>query len=378
MNRLKSWLTRRFKRSSSGNAEGQPKNTDLLYTTALSTPQLTLRQTLSAVASLAKPYFIHSADRYKASLLAASQTFLHATASLAIFSGLLWQLGGSLNFQWQDMAFSIPGCMVGLAAIYAGATTLCAQTVGKKLPLMHTFRERYENDFRYALVRMKENSESIVLYNGEKREGETLSRKFNSLVVSLYDIARRNRQVGFVNTAFGKAAEVVPLAAAAPRLFAGELTIGGMQQVAGAFGHVVGALSWMASVYPELAQYRAVVSRLVKFQDDIEADKKIANRTIRRDIDKHDGPARFTLKDMTLSRPNDGGMLFEPFSLTLNPGDRLALTGVVGSGKSSLIRAVSGLWDDGRGEVEVRSKTGILIVPQKPYLPLESLRGIIC
>jgi len=505
MKKIGSWLKGRFNRSSSpGEGGEQPKTpetdavrkkaNELQYTTGLSTPQLTLRQTIAAAWQLSKPYFFESPDKHWAKSMVAgiaavtlgqvglatwlnhwrggfwdsmatldanafmwslgefgvvaglwvgasvyrdylgsmlqidardfmtkhlqerwldsgktayrmqkvnepgnspgrsltndivdflwksqslSMSFLHATTTIAMFSGILWNIGGALNFKVMDYAVSIPGYMVGLAGIFAVAATYAAKKISRELPQIHTTRERQESDYHYAITRIRENSGSIALYNGEKTENKILTQKFDRLIDTLYKVTDKNRKLNLINTAFGKASEVVPLAAAAPRLFAGEITIGGMQQVAGAFTQVNGALTWMVTVAPELAQYQATVGRLQKFTKDIEYHKN-RESPIRRVINKTDGPARIVLKDLALERPNNGGSLFEPFSITLQPGDRLALTGVSGSGKSSIIRSEFGIHDEGTGEIEITTKTGILCIPQQPYLPLRSLRGVIC
>ena len=297
--------------------------------------------------------------------LTMSTAVLNALTTLTMFTGVLWNITDS-------------PLLVSVAFGYAAAGTGIAHYLGKKLPQMYDRQAQFEADYRYALVRARENGESIAFYRGEAAEQRALGKKFNRLVVNTRDLIRTNLKVtGFYST-YNTFAAPLPILLLLPAFFAKTITIGGLHQAAQAFGHVQGSLSWFIHTYSEFARYKTLTKRLTEFNTAVDrwnADMMEKSPGLQR---RAGTPGRLDIRDLLLTNPVTGAELVKPFSLTLRPGDRLVLTGVAGSGKSSLLRVLGGLWDHKSGEIAMRDDTRILCVPQKPYLPLTNLRGIIC
>jgi len=243
---------------------------------------------------------------------------------------------------------------------------------------MYNKQAAFEADYRYGLIRARENGESIAFYNGEKAEQRSLGQKFNKLVVNTHDIIRTNLKVSTFHHTYNNIASPLPILLLLPHFFAKTITLGGLHQAAQAFGHVQGSLSWFISTYSEFARYKTLTKRLTEFNLAVaqwNADMMAKSPGLKR---RDDAPGRLDIKDLLLTNPVTGAELVKPFSMTLQSGDRLVLTGVAGSGKSSLLRVLGGLWDHKSGEITVQNDARILCVPQKPYLPLTALRGVIC
>jgi len=297
--------------------------------------------------------------------LTMSTALLNAVTTMTIFSGVLWKLSGS-------------PLLIGLAFGYAAGGTYLVQKLGKKLPFLHNNHRQFEADYRYALVRAREYGESISFYGGEKAELKTLSARFNRLVTNTKDLLRTNLHVMTFASAYGTIASPLPIFALLPRFFAKQISIGGMHQASQAFGHVQGALSWFVHTYNDFAQYKTVTKRLTEFNKAVN-EWNIAMTARQPGLKRvENSSGLLEIQSLLLTKPDTGEVLVKPFSLVLNPGDRLVLTGVTGSGKSSLLRVLTGLWDHEEGEITVQKSARILCIPQKPYLPLLSLRGIVC
>jgi putative ATP-binding cassette transporter len=295
--------------------------------------------------------------------LTMSTALLNAACTVSIFSGVLWNLGA-------------PG-LIGIAVGYAAAGTIIMHKLGKKLPFIHNNHRQFEADYRYALVRARENAESIAFYRGEAAEQRTLGHKFNLLVGNTRELLRTNLHVMTFASAYGTVASPLPVFALLPSFLARTITLGGVHQAAQAFGYVQGSLSWFINTYNDFAQYATVTKRLTDFHgaiNDWNAQMSAKHPGLQR---TESGAGRLDIRNLLLTKPDTHEELIKPFSLTLNPGDRMVLTGVAGSGKSSLLRVLAGIWSHNEGEITVQAKAKLLCVPQKAYLPLTSLRGIV-
>ena len=299
--------------------------------------------------------------------LTLSLDLLSNIVSLGSFVGILWGLSGAL----EAFGIPIPGYMVWVALAYALVGTTLTHLVGRPLSILNFRQQRVEADFRYSLVRIRENMESIALYRGEQEEGVTLRERFGEVIGNWRQIMNRTKMLNSLVNGYAQIAIIFPIVVAAPRYFAGDMQLGGLMQTVGAFGSVQQSMSWFVESYAQIAQWRAIVERLSTFHRAIVKARAETHGGFV-NVPAADGMVR--LKDVTMSLP-DGTALLDHADLTLSVGHSVVITGKTGSGKSTLFRVLAGIWPFGHGEVQVPPNSFFL--PQRPYIPLGSLRHVI-
>jgi vitamin B12/bleomycin/antimicrobial peptide transport system ATP-binding/permease protein len=295
-------------------------------------------------------------------------SLLANVVTLVSFLGILWSLSGTITL----LGINIPGYMVWVALAYAIIGTWLTHLVGRPLAALRFRQQRVEADFRYSLVRVRENMEGIALYAGETEEKATLGHRFGAVIGNWWAIMQRTKMLNALTAGYEQVAVIFPFIVAAPRYFSGQIPLGGLTQTAGAFGRVQDALSWLITRYPDLAQWHAIVERLTTFHRAIVA-ARAAFGTGLTIADAPDGVVR--MRDFTLELPN-GAKLLTGADLVFQPGHSVVITGRSGSGKSTLFRAIAGIWPFGRGGAQ-RPADRCLFLPQRPYIPLGTLRHII-
>ncbi len=305
---------------------------------------------------------------YVDSTLSLGLGLLSNVVSLFSFVGILWGLSGAITV----FGIAIPGYMVWVALVYAVIGTWLTHLVGRKLVGLSFRQQRVEADFRFALVRLRENVEGVALYQGEAEEKTGLLTRFTAVIDNWWAIMRRTKFLNALTSGYDQVAVVFPIIVAAPRYFSGQLPLGGLTQTAGAFGRVQDSLSWFVAAYSSIAGWRATVERLAYFQNAIEAAREAAGQGVQ-NAGSPDGGVHTV--GLALNLP-DGGRLLRGTDLSLVPGQSVVITGRSGSGKSTLFRALAGIWPFGSGLVE-RPQTGTLFLPQRPYIPLGTLRHAV-
>lgn len=312
--------------------------------------------------------------RFTGTSLDLSVGLLNAVVTLGSFLFILWTLSGSLSIPLGSGAhLDIPGYMVFAAIIYAVAGTFVTHWIGRPLVRLNYDQQRYEADFRFSLVRLRENAESVAFYGGEERERDIFHNRFARVVANWWDIIRRRKKLGWFTFGYQQVATVFPFVVAAPRYFAKEIQLGGLMQIASAFGRVQESLSFIITSYTEIAEYQSVVERLRGFRDKV--GEIAATRQQPQPIAIERGGDGVAVDRLDLHLPN-GDTLRENLALAAAPGSPVLITGPSGSGKSTLLRAIAGLWPFGRGRVRVGGGN-VLFLPQRPYLPLGTLADAI-
>jgi putative ATP-binding cassette transporter len=293
---------------------------------------------------------------------------MNAVVTLVSYILVLWGLSGAMTV----FGVTIPGYMVWVALIYSAAGTWLAHLIGRKLIGLNFLQQRVEADFRYALVRLRENMEGVALHGGEAQEQRGLLARFQAVIQNWWGIMRATKQLTFFTAGFDQVAVIFPIIVAAPAFFAGRIQLGELFQTSSAFGQVQGAMSWFVSNYSRLTEWRATVERLTGFQRALHAAH----------ADSAGGPSlapaageALTVSGLRLALP-DGRQLTRDAALALQPGEAVVITGASGSGKSTLFRALAGIWPFGSGRIEIPAGEA-LFLPQRPYLPLGTLRQAV-
>jgi putative ATP-binding cassette transporter len=232
-------------------------------------------------------------------------------------------------------------------------------------------KQRYEANFRFSLVRVRENAEGIALYNGEQHEADALDARFSDVFFNGWRVLFTEAQLAFYQSGYQQVAIIFPYLVTAPGYFAGTITLGIMMQTASAFGQVQTALSFFVDNYTSLAELRAIMDRLKGLQA---ATDDRPSTTL--DVVTRDGNPNVGVDGLTLALPN-GQTLLESTHLELPKGEATLISGASGSGKSTLFRALAGIWPFGRGHVNVPAGARVLFLPQKPYIPIGSLRDAV-
>jgi putative ATP-binding cassette transporter len=309
-------------------------------------------------------------DSFTSLSLSLSLGLLNSAVTLASFMFILWTLSGPLVIPLGgDSSVSIPGYLVFAAIFYAVAGTWLTQKIGHPLVQLMFNQQRFEADFRFSLVRLRENAESVAFYAGEEQELGVFGRRFGRVVDNFWGIIRRRKRLTWFTAGYEQVALIFPFLVASPQYFAKKIQLGGLMQVISAFGHVQNALSFIINSYTSIAEYEAVVARLAGFQGRLGAiaDGQQGPQPIA--IDR--GGAGVEIGALDLDLP-DGVPLQRGLGLTAGSGTPVLITGPTGSGKSTLLRAIAGLWPFGRGHIRVAEGT-VLFLPQRPYLPLGTL-----
>ena len=298
---------------------------------------------------------------------------LKQVSTLVAFVVILWQLSGALDIPVGDTVLSVPGYMVFVTLIYSVVGTWLAHKVGRSLIGLNYDQQRYEADFRFSMVRVRENSESIAFYGGEGPEMQNFQERFGMVIRNFWALMKRTKLLNFYVNGYAQLAVIVPILMSAPKYFSGDMQLGGFIQTLSAFGRVQDALSYFVEAYDTIAQYVAVIRRLGGFTGHMEAAE---NMQASFGFDSRDDINGLVLQDVQVELP-DGRRLLEGLSLAVPAGKYLLVSGNSGCGKSTLLRALAGIWPYGCGNVSLPSGWRSMFLPQRPYLPLGSLRRAI-
>lgn len=297
---------------------------------------------------------------------------LKQATSLVAFVVILWNLSGSLDIPLGDTVLSVPGYMVFVTLIYSAVGTWLAHKVGRKLIPLNYDQQRFEADFRFSMVRVRENSESVAFYGGEKPELQNFRERFALVIGNFWGLMKRTKLLNFYVNGYAQIAIIVPVLMCAPQYFNGTMQLGGFMQTISAFGRVQDALSYFVESYDSIAQYVAVIRRLGGFAGHMEEAEALTSSF---DFTRNTSNA-LQLWQMDIALP-DGRQLAEKLSIAVPAGKRLLIGGGSGTGKSTLLRAIAGIWPYGTGEISLPTGWRTMFLPQRPYLPLGSLRRAI-
>ena len=301
---------------------------------------------------------------------------LGAFVTLLSFVVILWTLSDAAPLQLFGTPVPIPGYLVWAALIYAIIGTALTHWIGWPLVDLNFNQQKYEADFRFNLVRVRENSEQIALLAGETAESDRLLTRFGNVVANWHRIMLRQKRLTFFTTAYNRVAIVFPFIVVSPAYFAGSMQLGGLVQTAGAFNSVETALSFFITIYRELAEWRAVIARLDGFDRSIGIARAGAATPRRIDVGPDAADAGITIKGFSVQLPN-GAPLVASEDLIIKAGERALVTGPSGCGKSTFFRAIADVWPFGVGNVLVPRGAKLMMLPQRPYFPLGTLESAV-
>lgn len=311
---------------------------------------------------------------FVSSALGLSLSLLAAVATLVSFGGLLYNLSASWPLPIGGSTVIIPGLMLWVALGYAFVSMWITHRVGRRLVPINYDRLRLEADFRYGLVHFRENAATVVLSRGEGMEQREALTRFRHVIANWWHLVRAQLNLSLLTGGIGQANALVPVLIAAPAYFAQLLTLGSIVQVRIAYGQISSALTWFVFAYPEIARWRANVERLSTFAESLDATER---RLEAAGIRVVPAAARLLRLDgLQIAEPN-GRVLLDGASATVAAGDRVAIMGPSGTGKTLLIRAIAGIWPFGAGRIETPRDAAMVFVPQWPYIPIGTLRAAI-
>ncbi|UST80623.1 ABC transporter ATP-binding protein/permease [Pseudomonas siliginis] len=302
-------------------------------------------------------------NTYTANTLSLGLGLLRTIVSLVSFSIILWGVSGSIEV----FGIEIPGYMFWCALLYAAVGSWLTHLIGRRLIGLNNKQQRFEADLRFSMVRVRENAESIALYNGEPNENRRLSNRFGLVWHNFWDIMRVSKRLTFFTSGYGQIAIIFPFVVAAPRYLSGKIELGELMQINSAFGNVQENFSWFITAYSDLAAWRATCDRLLSFRQAMSDNEQ---RTPAIDVQNQGSELQVHHLGLDLA---DGRHLLTDADMTVEPGERVMLSGRSGSGKSTLLRAMGHLWPAGHGNIRLPAAR-YLFLPQKPYLPIGTLR----
>ena len=300
--------------------------------------------------------------------------FLTNFTRVFTFGAILWTVSGPLKFTALGVPIVIPGYMLWVSVVYSALVTWALHALLRPMTRLEFERQGVEADFRFRLVRVRDNAESIALIGGEAREKAALDGLFNAIYGNWVDLLRYKRRATAFQGGVGQLTPIFPLVAGMPGYLAGNVTFGGLLQLGGAFSNVTTSLEWFVNRYQLLAQWKARVDRVLTFESALKvAELEQAASGFR--YSSRSGK-NLDIDDLVVTLPN-GETLLNAVNLNIERGDRVLVSGTSGAGKSTLFRAISGLWVWGEGHVSVPDGP-VMFVPQKPYLPTASFRDAAC
>ena len=337
-------------------------------------------------------------DQFTSYVLRLSLGLLTSVVTLISFVVILWGLSGPATIplgSWGTL--HVPGYLVWAALIYAGIGTWLTIKIGRPLVSLNFAQQRFEADFRFSLMRVRENAESVAFYEGESAELGIFNKRFKNVFANFWEIMKRQKRLTWFTAGYSQIAIIFPVVAAAPRFFAKQILLGGLMQVVNAFSSVQTSLSFIITSYTDIATWQAITKRLSGFQEELawsvprwrrrrsrqpverclagEAEEILPHQPPLQQIKFSDGKLGLTVDNLDINLP-DGTPLLRGIQLTVNRGEALLVAGPSGTGKSTWLRALAGLWPFGQGEVGL-GPSPMLFLPQRPYLPLGTLAEVI-
>jgi vitamin B12/bleomycin/antimicrobial peptide transport system ATP-binding/permease protein len=301
---------------------------------------------------------------------------LSAIVTLCSFVVILWTLSASAPLHLFGASFTIPGYLVWAALLYAVVGTTLTHLIGWPLVSLNFRQQRFEADFRFNLVRVRENSEQIALLGGDAAERERLLDRFGYVVGNFLLIMQRTKQLTFLTSGYSQVSTVFPFIVISPAYFAGAVQLGGLMQTASAFTSVQTALSFFVNAYRQLAEWRAVIARLDGFNIAVERAQAAATGVPAIAVSAREGKDRVEIDDLLVRLPQ-GTALVAADNIAISAGERVLLTGPSGSGKSTLFRAIAGTWPFGTGTIQVPKGAKVMALPQRPYFPIGTLAAAV-
>jgi putative ATP-binding cassette transporter len=298
-----------------------------------------------------------------------------AFLSAATFVVVLWIIGGALDFTLGEMHVHIPGFLVIAAVVYALLASTSMIFIGRRFVAVSERKNTNEAHLRYLLTRLRENGESIALIQGEEEERAGVDRSLRAVLQTWREIAVQNMKTTIVSQTSGYIAPVLPIILCAPKFLNGTMSLGEVMQAASAFTIVQAAFNWLVDNYPRLADWTASAHRTASLMvsldslEQAESGGGVGRITIK--YDGHDAALRLNELSVTL---DDGTAVLQDTEVAIMPGERVLIAGESGTGKSTLVRAIAGLWPWGGGSVEVLGGARLMLLPQRPYIPIGTLR----
>jgi len=308
--------------------------------------------------------------------LALSIGLLNNVVTLFSFITILWTMSGPLAIPLGGgKVFNLPGYMAWACLFYSIVGTWLTHKIGRPLIGLNYQQQLLEANFRFSLVRLRENGESVALSEGERVEEESLKGHFQRVFGNFRSIIFKQLHLNMFTSGFGQLAIIFPLAVASPRFFAKQIGIGGLQRVMDAFGQVQNALSWVVNNYVTLAFWRSVVERLDGFEAEVQRTKEMREQAL--SILQPGAGESIRLENVVLSLPGQTQPLTKALNLEFKKGQSVLISGPSGCGKSTLLRAIYGIWPFTQGKISIPDKAQMVVMPQKPYLPVGTLRAAL-
>lgn len=302
--------------------------------------------------------------------LSISIGFIKALCTFGSFVLILYNVSGPLVFTAFGQQWSINGYMFWASLLYSLLGTYITHYVGKRLVAINFVQQRYEADFRFSMIRMRESAESVAFYSGEEQEKQVFTERFKRLMENFWELVTKKKQLVWLNSGYSQVAIIFPFMVAMGRYLSKEISLGGLMQISSAFAHVQNSLSYFVDTYTSLAQWQSVVVRLTFFGRHMQEVSEDAEHF---HLERFATANNVETEAMQVNLPN-GEVLLKPMSFVLHPGANVLVKGKSGCGKSTLLRAISGIWPYVEGKINLPSNSNLMFIPQKPYLPLGSLR----
>lgn len=295
---------------------------------------------------------------------------LKSLCTFISFVFILYQLSGPLSFSFMGKTWTIHGYMLWASLLYSILGTYITHVVGRKLVKLNFIQQRYEADFRFSMIRLRESAESVAFYRGEAQEGKVFKNRFKLLLDNFWQLVNKQKQLVFLNSGYSQIAIIFPFVVAMNRYLAKEVSLGGLMQVASAFGRVQDSLSYFVDMYSSIAQWQAVVMRLTYFGRHMH---EVSQQAEQFHVERFATSEAVSVEQMQVNLPDDT-VLLQDINFNLQPGRNVLIKGVSGSGKSTLLRALAGIWPFVTGKINLPKTEKLMFIPQKPYIPLGSLR----
>lgn len=295
---------------------------------------------------------------------------LKSLCTFISFVFILYQLSGPLSFSFMGKTWTIHGYMLWASLLYSILGTYITHVVGRKLVKLNFIQQRYEADFRFSMIRLRESAESVAFYRGEAQEGRVFKSRFKLLLDNFWQLVNKQKQLVFLNSGYSQIAIIFPFVVAMNRYLAKEVSLGGLMQVASAFGRVQDSLSYFVDMYSSIAQWQAVVMRLTYFGRHMH---EVSQQAEQFHVERFATSEAVSVEQMQVNLPDDT-VLLQDINFNLQPGRNVLIKGVSGSGKSTLLRALAGIWPFVTGKINLPKTEELMFIPQKPYIPLGSLR----